>query len=113
MTVGCRLIDRMKVEDRFGLPPIVLEIVGENDDRVAATVLAYHLLCLKTYGGNGDLEPKLNKLLNKKENSWLELPPESDPAGLTPLQKIRLDIEKERQKKLAKGLNPCSDISLN
>lgn len=102
-----------RIEDRSHLPPIVLEIVGENDDRVAATVLAYHLLCLKTYGGNGDLEPKLNKLLNEKENSWLELPPESNPVGLTPLQKIRLDIEKERQKNLDKGLIPCLDLSLN
>lgn len=103
----------VRAENRSNLPPIVLEIVGENDDRVAAAVLAYHLLCLKTYGGNGDLEPRLNKLLNKKENLWLELPPESNPTGLTPLQKIRLDIEKQRQKNLAKGLSPCADFSLS
>lgn len=102
-----------RIEDRFNLPPIVLEIVGENDDRVAATVLAYHLQCLITYGGNGGLEPKLNELLEKKENLWLKLPPESNLTGLTPLQKIRLDIEKERQKNLAKGLSPCADFSLS
>ena len=113
MTIWCRLIDKMKIEDQSGLPPIVLEIIGEDDSRVASAVLAYHLLNLKACGGNGSLEPKLNKLLKEKNNVWLESPPESNPTGLTPLQKIRLDIEKERQKKLAKGLNPCSDISLN
>lgn len=102
-----------RVEDRINLPPIVLEIVDADQSRVAAAVWAYYLLCLKTYGGNGDLKPKLDELLKKKENLWLELSPESDPTGLTPLQKIRLYIESEKQKNLARGLDPCANIHLN
>jgi len=111
LTIWCRLMSRMPIEDGLNVPPIVKEIVGEDDTRLGAAVLAYHYIWRIACGENGGLEKQFDTWLINKP--WLEFPPESNPAGLTPLQKIRVNIDKERQRLLAKGLKPCLDLSLN
>ena len=104
-------MNRMSTENQLNVPPIVKEVVDGDDARLGAAVLAYNYIWRIACGENGGLEKQFDKWLTNK--SWLESPPESNPAGLTPLQKIRVDIDKERQRLLAKGLKPCLDFSLN
>ncbi|MBI5356033.1 hypothetical protein HZB78_00275 [Candidatus Collierbacteria bacterium] len=98
-------------EDSLKLPPIVKEIAGVDDKRLGATALAYNFLWQKSCGAEEGLKEAIDSLVTK--HPWLETPISIDQAGLNPLQKIRLSIEKEKLALSAKGFNPCADHSLN
>jgi hypothetical protein len=98
-------------ENPLRLPPIVKEIAGADDKKLGATVLAYNYLWQISCSDDGGLVKAIDLLVTK--HSWLELPVPLDQFERTPLQKIRLSIEIEKQALSAKGLNPCSDHNLN
>ncbi len=103
---------RVTAEDPLKLPPIVKEIVGVDKERLGATVLAYNYLWQIACGDQNVALARTIDLLVEK-HSWLELPIFLGQSEITPLQRIRLSIEKDKQLLLAKGLNPCADYNLN
>lgn len=98
-------------EDPLKLPQIVKEIAGVSNEKLGATILAYNFLWQKACGEEEGLKEEIDSLAVK--HPWLEVPIPTDQAGLSPLQKIRISIEKEKLALSAKGLNPCIDLNLN
>lgn len=101
----------MPTED-IKVPPIVKELAGKDEGRLGVAAQAYYSLW-KIYvcGENGDLKIGFEQWLTQPSHAWLEQQP--DIGEPTPLVKIRVVIEKEKQRLLAKGLDPCPDFSLN
>ena len=98
-------------EDPLKLPPIVKEIVGADNEKLGAAILAYNFLWQKACGEEEGLKEAIDKLATK--HPWLEISISTDRAELNPLQRIRLSIERDKQALSVKGLNPCADLSLN
>lgn len=102
----------MSVEDQLNIPPIVREIAGDDPTRLGIVVHAYRFLWDMTVcGRNGELRKGFIDWLNNPNHSWLE----AEPVGgeKTPLARLRVGIEREKQNLLDGGFNPCQDISLN
>ncbi|MBI2309323.1 hypothetical protein HYU89_00305 [Candidatus Collierbacteria bacterium] len=102
----------MSAEDQLNVPPIVQEIAGDDPTRLGIVVHAYQSLWDMTVcGRNGELRTGFIQWLNNPNHSWLEAEPMIGER--TPLARLRVSIEREKQNLLAKGLNPCPDFSLN
>lgn len=102
---------QVRPEDPLKLPPIVKEIAGVDNEKLGAAILAYNFLWQKACGEESGLKEAIDSLATK--HPWLETPISTDQVGLNPLQKIRISIEKDKQRLSAKGLNPCADPNLN
>ncbi|KKW07902.1 MAG: hypothetical protein UY44_C0021G0003 [Candidatus Kaiserbacteria bacterium GW2011_GWA2_49_19] len=100
----------MPAEDN--VPLIVKELAGDDTGRLGVATHAYLFLWqMHVCGENGDLRSQFEQWVGKPQHSWLETQPGIDEP--TPLVKLRRAIEAEKQRLLAKGLDPCPDISLN
>lgn len=101
----------MPAED-INVPPIVKELAGSDNVRLGIAAQAYNSLWeIYACGKNGDLKNGFEEWITKPQHSWLEMQSGIDEP--TPLVRLRRAIEAEKQRLLAKGLDPCPDFNLN